>query len=221
MATESRSPSPITTWAWKSTSGKSWCIACTAAASASTSSPCPIHRAEARAAASVTRTTSRARLRSIVAPFLGLWDQGLSADKPLHDRPGLRHHHAGSPGTRLVVTHRLLYSLPDILRRKDGKRHWIRRVGFNHHGCRMVRHQQHPPSRESAQSVENRADHFRVEIFQGLDFLVGCPHVPGFVGGFDMEEEKVLVAQRRQPIFGFAQIIGIEKAGGARHVDDL
>src|SRR5712692_11175995 len=150
MATESRSPSPITTWAWKSTSGKSWCIACTAAASASTSSPCPIHRAEARAAASVTRTTSRARLRSIVALFLPLRDQGLSADKPLHDRPGLRYHHTGSSGAGLVVTYRLLHSLLDILRGKNGKRHRIRRVSLNRHGRSVVGHQQHTPGRKIA-----------------------------------------------------------------------
>ena len=70
-------------------------------------------------------------------------------------------------------------------------------------------------------ALQYGADDFFVEVFERLNLLFHVAHVAGFVRGFDVNEDQVIFFQRTHAVLAFADVIGIEKPGDARHVDAL
>src|SRR5262249_49936556 len=60
-------------------------------------------------------------------------------------------------------------------------------------------------------SRKHGADDFFVEILDGLNLLLNIAHVAGFVNGFDVNEDKIILLQGLYSVLTLAFIVGVQK----------
>ena len=84
----------------------------------------------------------------------------------------------------------------------------------------MVGEEEHLPG-PPGEPLAQRAEELGIEALEGLDLAVDVALVSGFVGGLDVDDAEVVLAQRHQGGLGLGLVVGVVVAGGAGHVDHL
>src|SRR5215475_11343321 len=92
-------------------------------------------------------------------------------------------------------------------------------MGFESNRGGMIRHQQSAPIFSMSHSRKYGADHFFVEVLDGLNLLLNIPHVTGFVNGFDVDEDKIIFLQGVYPVLTLASIVGVQETRDSRYKD--
>src|SRR5262249_22390453 len=65
-------------------------------------------------------------------------------------------------------------------------------------------------------SRKHGADDFFVEVLDGLNLLLNIAHVAGFVNGFDVNEDKIILLQGLYAVLTLAFIVGVQKTRDSR-----
>src|SRR5262245_33770491 len=94
-------------------------------------------------------------------------------------------------------------------------------MGLERDGGWMIGHQEDAIIVASRHAFDHRADDFLVEVFQRLNLFLNVTHVAGFVDGFDMNENQIVLLERAHTVLTFTDIVSIEETGDTRHIDAL